>query len=704
MTENEARQALLLQAHEAAETDRHWSADDRAWATREALAQVGDKAAPERFVAVRAALALDRLLPRDASADRWLKRRAWHEAWVWGGALLGFVAGLLTDQLGAPAHVNLLAPAVWAVVLWNLCVYVGALLPWRGGVGSQLGPWFARRGRGADLAATLLWVQHATPLAKKRAALVLHTAAAGLALGLMASLYLRGLVLDYRAGWQSTFLEAPAVQALLDTLLAPASLLIGLPVPDVMPLRVAPGEAAQATAAPWIHLYATTLMLWVVLPRLLLAAWSAARAGALSRRFPLQLDTPYFESLHPLLRPDLSRTLRLMWVAPPGLAPVSLFGQPVGAEGSTLLRSEEGDELRLVPPSAAQESAAEAAPRWWNRWRQPASPAPERVDAVLLVNGPGQPRPDWLPALKKPVLVLHDADVAEPPALPLRRLADGWLPEGRLLQSLAQLLPDDPRLARLATAWTVRQQALLDAGVDEIARTLAHVASAKEPVAETGMLGGVRGEAEASREVARHALLASLDRELVEHRARLLALLDRPADDPATVGPAGVPGAEVALRGRIGEGRAAVVGGLLSGAAAGFKADLLSGGLTMGAGALAGGLIGALGAAGAARSVNVLRGTDRTHVTWDEVALQAIAAALLQRWAVLVTGLPPELALERLAPAVSVRDVEFARAWSLRGPALDAGDQVAAALREPLAEALMQGLGGPAVPSARYRA
>jgi len=142
-----------------------------------------------------------------------------------------------------------------------------------------------------------------------------------------------------------------------------------------------------------------------------------------------------------------------------------------------------------------------------------------------------------------------------------------------------------------------------------------------------------------------------------------------------------------------------VVGGLLSGAAAGLKADVLSGGLTMGAGALAGGLLGALGAAGAARGLNVLRGTDRSHVAWDEVAMQAIAIALLQRWAALLTGLPhDEASAALLAKAVEDRRAELARAWALRGASDEARQKTAAALRAPLAAALMQALGHPSAP------
>ncbi|MGY4830918.1 DUF3482 domain-containing protein [Sphaerotilaceae bacterium SBD11-9] len=700
MTEQEARQVLLLQAHEGDNRGRHWSAEDGLWATRQAAAVVGEQATPERFVVARAAIALQRLLPRDASAQRWLERRAWHPALVWLGGLAGFVAGVVVDRLGPPEHVNLLAPAVWAVVLWNLCVYVASVLHWPGGVGSALGPWLSRRGRGADLSASLLWARHAAPLSMKRAALVLHAAAAMLAAGLVAGLYLRGLVLDYRAGWQSTFLDAPAVQSLLNVLLAPASWLTHIAIPDVAPLRLGPGAAAQATAAPWIHLYATTLVLCVVLPRLVLAWWSAWRVDALSRRFPIALDTPYFTALHPLMQPGVSRVLRLMWVAPPTLAPVTLLGHAVPAqltEPMPLLRSDEGDELLLVPATA--EPVAELPwrarlSRWWTGGRDTAGPAAQ-VDAVLLVTPADGPAPERASALQRSVLVLRDADSAPPPALPLRRLADAWLAEGRLWDALRQLLDGDARVQRLAAAWASRQQKLRDAGIDEIAQTLARVAAARVPIAETGrLLGGARTEAEAAREAARGALLAALDEELTAHRMRLLALLGREADaaDAAAEAP-GVPGAEVALRKRVVEGRAAVMGGLLSGAAAGLKADVLSGGLTMGAGALAGGLLGALGAAGAARGLNVLRGTDRSHATWDEVALQAITVALLQRWAQLLVGTAASDAMER---AVDERRSELSRAWGWSGASDDAQRKTAAALRAPLAAALVQALGEPA--------
>jgi Protein of unknown function (DUF2868)/Domain of unknown function (DUF3482) len=694
MTEDEARQVLLLQARETGAPTPAWGADDRAWATRQAVATVGSDAMPERFVVARAVLALQRLLPRDKDAQRWLARRGWHGAWVWLAIVLGLAAGLLADQLGAPQRVNLLAPAVWAVVGWNLLVYLGLLLPLpKLGLRDAL----ARLGLGGDEGVPALWAQHAGPLMGQRAALVLHAAAAALALGLMAGLYLRGLVLDYRAGWQSTFLNAEQVQQALSLLLAPAGLVTGIAVPDVVPLRVGPGGEATASAAPWIHLYAATLGLFVALPRALLAwrAGAAARHGA--RHFRLPLSAPYFEALHPLMRPGLPRALRLLWLSP--LPAVTLFGHVLGAlaEPLVVLRSEEGDELELHPPpptlAGPMLPAVEAAP-WWAFWRTP-PPDPlaalrEQVDAVLLVTAPGVARPAWLGSLGLPMVVLADGPAApEPPQLALHALAEGWLPDGRLLRALQAALPDDPRLPRLAAAWTAQQQTRFDAVVAELADTLARLACRREPVADEGLLGPRAVAADA----ARRALLAGLDAEWRAHGERLAAQLGMLA--PALEDGQAVPGAAAALKSRVGEGRAAVMGGMLSGALAGLKADLVTGGMTMGAGALAGGVIGALGAAGAARGINAARGTERSHVAFDDAALAAITQALLQRALVMAHGLLPDVAAQRLEPALAAQQSALATLWRTRPRRADDSADVEALarlLRRLLGEALRQAL------------
>ena len=145
-----------------------------------------------------------------------------------------------------------------------------------------------------------LWSGRVGRISLLRAETVLHTGAAALALGLIAGLYAHGLVLDYRAAWESTFIGPEAAHAVVATVLAPASSLSGIALPDASTfagLRSAHGDSGGVPAAPWIHLIALTLLLFVVLPRLVLAAIEGARAATLARRFPLPLAEPYFQRL-----------------------------------------------------------------------------------------------------------------------------------------------------------------------------------------------------------------------------------------------------------------------------------------------------------------------------------------------------------------------------------------------------------------------
>lgn len=692
MTEDQARQVVLVLARESAPADAAvpWSAADRAWATRQALATVGESATPDAFVTARAALALGRLLPRDSGARQFLSRRLWHPAWVLAALVLGLATGLLVDQLGPPQQVNLLAPAVWLVVAWNLAVYALLLLP-RGGSSwpARLAPWWEGRMQGA----AALWARHAAPLTAQRLLQLVHAAAAALGLGLMAGLYLRGLVLDYRVGWQSTFLEAGTVQALLNTLLAPAAAVTGIGVADVAPLQVGPGAAATARAAPWIHLYAATLALFVVLPRLVLASWAGGRAQRLAAHFPLPLDLPGLRSLHPLMRPGPPQPLRLLWAADASVGPCVLMGQAVHApqQAQALWQAPEGDALELLP-LPAEWTAATRLPtprRWWQTLLHPADPRRQQlrqwqqtVDVVLRVAAPDTPPLPWLAELGRPVLQLHDAARAEPPALPLRALADGWLADGALLQALQAALPDDARVARVLHAWQAAQAQRLDEAMALIAQALARAAVARERVPDEGLVGRKDDGA-----AARDRLARQFEADLAQ-TVQALAVQVGSAAQPAE--PAELQ-AQATVHGRVGEGRAAVLGGVLSGALAGLKADLLSGGLTLGAGAVAGGVLGALGAAGAARGLNAVRGTEHSHAAWGDEAAPALAQALLLPYLQLAHGLPRAAAQAALQTALAAHGPALRQAWQARPDA----DAVARASGPVLVRLVRQALGGP---------
>ena len=214
------------------------------------------------------------------------------EGWrAWAGpatVVLAFLAGLATDALSTGRQVNLLAAPMLGVIAWNLAVYLTLLAR---GIATASGRGAAAPGpidramlRVGRLAGAL---SRPAPADIARASAVLHAASAALAAGLLAGLYLRGLAFEYRAGWESTFLDAPGVRLLLGLVLGPASALSGIALPDsdaLASLRfgAGPGESA----ARWIHLYAITVALLVILPRTLLAIRSARSARRLGAAAP----------------------------------------------------------------------------------------------------------------------------------------------------------------------------------------------------------------------------------------------------------------------------------------------------------------------------------------------------------------------------------------------------------------------------------
>ncbi|MEO5844568.1 MAG: DUF2868 domain-containing protein [Caldimonas sp.] len=321
MDERRAREVMLLEAFETAQpASASWSDDDRRWADRVALEAAPPGGAPSAFIATRAGHALQRLASREPALVRAYALPAWRAGAVIAIGLVAFVLGIAADAIGSARLINLLAPPLWGVLVWNLVVYALLIvlplmrLARRGSMHRgpivraaeallrvrQRLPRVAGEGAAARRFAAL-WGARSRGLALVRAEAALHIAAAALALGLIAGLYARGLVLDYRAGWESTFLDAATAHALVGTALGPASALSGIALPDAASfaaLRIAPETpAAGAPAAPWIHLVALTLGLGVVAPRLVLALVSGIAAAWRSRRFALPLDDPYFQRL-----------------------------------------------------------------------------------------------------------------------------------------------------------------------------------------------------------------------------------------------------------------------------------------------------------------------------------------------------------------------------------------------------------------------
>ncbi len=396
--EDAALDVTALRAIES--TDRAaalWTDADRDWASRAAAETVGATAAPEDFLATRARLALDRLGERFRPLRRAVAALRWRP-WV-GGAVVGaaFVAGVAIDQVGGGQRINLLAPPLFGLLLWNLAVYTALALGFvvRYGDAAQPGPLRrllariaggrARPGRG-DLAEAVGrfaadWARLSAPLYSARTARILHVAAALFAAGVVAGLYLRGIAFEYRASWESTFLAAANVRALLAAALAPGALVTGIPVPSLAEVEAIRAPAAE-NAGRWLHLMAATVALAVILPRLALALAAGLVERYRATRLPLALDEPYFARLLRGFRggpvrvqvvpysytppaaaaAGLDRLLRQVFGANAGLtilAPVPYGGED--ALAATIAADPQAQVIALFNASATAERAAHGA-------------------------------------------------------------------------------------------------------------------------------------------------------------------------------------------------------------------------------------------------------------------------------------------------------------------------------------------------------
>jgi hypothetical protein len=324
MNEKSARQVTLVRAVEEADVERKILSDDeRLYATRSALElarwEVADTQSaftPALFLQKRAEQILLKLVERHPTLARLNKPSTWPRLLAAVLPLLALLTGVLVDRVTHPNRVDLLSAPLLLILAWNLLVYLWLLAWWLATLVRQSPhpPWrwtwnWRPKATGAlklppPLAKGIArfateWLRLSAPLMQARLARAIHLSAALFAVGAIGSLVLRGLFTQYRAGWESTFLNAEQVYALLDGLFTPAMALFSLPgfsLADVQALRNS-ASTAPDTGAQWVILYGATLILWVVLPRLALAALAWLKERRLRQHTPLDLTQPYFRKL-----------------------------------------------------------------------------------------------------------------------------------------------------------------------------------------------------------------------------------------------------------------------------------------------------------------------------------------------------------------------------------------------------------------------
>jgi hypothetical protein len=290
--------------------------DDRSYATGSALAEISPEDSgrvarrrDDLFLERRSSLAFNRLAARYPAVVQAERRARW-PGWIdWLLPLSALLLGVASNAIDG-RRLSIIAFPMLGMLLWNLAVYV--LLALKGmrrlaprrkearahrlsGLierinGSARAAASAQQPLGSALGRYLRdWLSWSAPLTNSRVARLLHLSAAAIAAGLLIGMYWRALGTEYRAGWESTLLGPQTVHGLVHFMLWPASLLTGIPLPDlsrVAALRWGAGSPGE-NAGPWLHLYAATAFLFIIGPRLVLAGLSALRAARLKRRFPV---------------------------------------------------------------------------------------------------------------------------------------------------------------------------------------------------------------------------------------------------------------------------------------------------------------------------------------------------------------------------------------------------------------------------------
>ncbi len=238
-----------------------------------------------------------------------------------GMVVTALVIGFLSNELGPQGKINILSFPLIGIVLWNFVIYlreIGGLFTKKESsttttTKGALGRWLAMNPFASkpedeeqvEVRQSLAlfqknWMRALLPVITARTKALLHLAAALLAAAAIGGMYVKGLANEYNAVWASTFFTAETLHPFLKIILGPASALSGISLPDLDQLAAMknsptnPGE----NAARWIHLYAVTMGIFVILPRTILAFIWQGKAKLRERTTPFHSFAPaYFDRL-----------------------------------------------------------------------------------------------------------------------------------------------------------------------------------------------------------------------------------------------------------------------------------------------------------------------------------------------------------------------------------------------------------------------
>lgn len=427
------------------------------------------------------------------------------------------------------------------------------------------------------------------------------------------------------------------------------------------------------------------------------------------------------------------------------------------AEAHTLLTTPQGDTLQLWDTPGFGDSVRllkrlgqsgnpigwflrEVIDRYRDRpfWlsQQAMRTARESADLVLyLVNAAEDPRDTgYLPAemkilewLDKPVVVLlNQAGKPRPQAeeqaeqdrwrehlrqypavrqvLALDAFARCWVHERVFYESVGPLLAPELQgaYARLFATWEQRNTERYDQATRILGAQLRAAAQDSEPVQDEGksmlksalkVVGIGKNEEQQRQDRAMATLVARLNQATIASTRELLILHQL---DPTDAGKINERVREhFVVRAPIDKAQAGLLGAMLSGAATGLTADVMAGGLTLGGGAILGGVVGALTFAGAAWGFNASTDRSQAAVQFTDAFMRNLVVVGVLRYLAVahfgrgrghfVENEAPTFWQEEVEQAVTSHDAALSELWKevRRLPNTeDSSNRVAAIIKE----------------------
>lgn len=300
---------------------KKFSAEDSSLCTSEAALQVGENGSQKDFLLTRATKVVDLL--KQKAPELLHPEPASLRVWTIGLIFIciAFLLGIVTDELATTGNkINLLAPPLLGLFLWNLLVYIWLLVTFAIGLvrGKKtsglrplrdlLGNLFTKIQTAASKKSPTLtqffkvWIPAESSYLQRVVACIFHLSAMFFGLGLIFSVGVRGWGTAYTAGWESTWLaNSPDIVLAFFNLvynIIPSGdnlfQTLNTEVVKQMRFDVTP---TGIPATYWMIRLITATVFIVIIPRLLLFIYNNIRAHFLKNSFPINLQTPYYQNI-----------------------------------------------------------------------------------------------------------------------------------------------------------------------------------------------------------------------------------------------------------------------------------------------------------------------------------------------------------------------------------------------------------------------